>query len=356
MSVTIKEVAREAGVSVATVSRVYSGKGPVQEETRQRILEVAARLRYVPHAGARSLTTNRTGALGVLLPDLYGEFFSEVIRGVDLTARRSGYHVLVSSSHSDRSEVEAVLRALWGRVDGLIVMSPEADAQALKANLPSSLPAVLLNCQTEGDEFGSINIDNYGGALGMARHLIALGHRRIAFLGGAPGNLDARERLRGYHDAIRTYGGDRVEKLVIPGDFSEESGHRAGGEILRLDPRPTAVFAANDSMALGLLSAFQEAGLRVPGDIAVTGFDDIPIARFLTPALTTVRVSVAELGARAMERLLAAVEGGEGHERKHEVLATALVIRGSCGGGAPAGGPVSEGDAMNDLHPRRWVR
>jgi LacI family transcriptional regulator len=356
MSVTIKEVAREAGVSVATVSRVFNGKGPVQEETRQRILEVAGRLRYVPHAGARSLTTNRTGALGVLLPDLYGEFFSEVIRGIDLTARRSGYHVLVSSSHSDRSEVEAVLRALWGRVDGLIVMSPEADAQALQANLSASLPVVLLNCQVEGDSFGSINIDNYGGALGMARHLIALGHRRIAFLGGAPGNLDARERRRGYRDAIRTYGGNHVEELEIVGDFSEESGYRAGGEILRLDPRPTAVFAANDSMALGLLSAFQEAGLRVPGDMAVAGFDDIPIARFLTPPLTTVRVGVAELGARAMERLLAAVESGAAHERKHEVLATSLVIRGSCGAGSPAGGTVPEGAATNDLHPRRWVR
>lgn len=356
MSVTIKEVAREAGVSVATVSRVFNGKGPVQEETRQRILEVAARLRYVPHAGARGLTTNRTGALGVLLPDLYGEFFSEVIRGIDLTARRGGYHVLVSSSHSDRSEVEAVLRALWGRVDGLVVMSPEADAQALQANLPASLPVVLLNCHADGDDFGSINIDNYGGALGMTRHLIQLGHRHIAFLGGAPGNLDARERLRGFRDAVRTYGGERVAAIEIAGDFGEESGHRAGGEILRLDPRPTAVFAANDSMAVGLLSALQEAGMRVPGDIAVAGFDDIPIARFLTPPLTTVRVGVAELGARALERLLAAMEGGETHERRHEVLATSLVIRGSCGAAAPAVEAVLEGNPMNDLHPRRWVR
>ncbi|HKV08061.1 MAG TPA: LacI family DNA-binding transcriptional regulator, partial [Thermoanaerobaculia bacterium] len=282
MTVTIKEVAREARVSVATVSRVFSGKGPVREETRQRVLEVAGRLQYVPHAGARGLITNTTGALGVLLPDLYGEFFSEVIRGVDLTARKSGYHVLVSSSHSDRSEVEGVLRALWGRVDGLIVMSPEADAEALRANLPAALPVVLLNCLVEGDGFDAINIDNYGGALAMTRHLIALGHRRIAFVGGAPDNYDARERLRGYRDALRTYGGGAPE-IEIPGDFSEESGHRAAGAILALDPRPTAVFAANDSMAVGLLSALQEAGVRVPGDVAVGGFDDIPVARFLSP-------------------------------------------------------------------------
>lgn len=358
MTITIKEVAREAEVSVATVSRVLSGKGPVREETRQRVLDVAARLQYVPHAGARGLITNTTGALGVLLPDLYGEFFSEVIRGIDLTARRSGFHLLVSSSHSDRSEVETVLRALRGRVDGLIVMSPEADAEALQANLPASLPVVLLNCRVEGSGFASINIDNYGGALGMTRHLLSLGHRRIAFVCGAPGNYDARERLRGYRDAMRTYGGEHAEELEIEGDFSEESGHRAGGAVREIDPRPTAVFAANDAMAVGLLSALQEAGVRVPGDMAVAGFDDIPVVRFLTPPLTTVRVGIAELGARALERLLAAVEEGESFERRHEIQPTNLMIRGSCGARVASGGEVSEseGTAMNDLHPRRWVR
>ncbi|HVR96802.1 MAG TPA: LacI family DNA-binding transcriptional regulator [Thermoanaerobaculia bacterium] len=329
MGVNIRKVAQEAGVSVATVSRVFTGKGPVQDETRRRILEVAGQLGYVPHAAARSLSTNKTGAIGVLLPNLYGEFFSEVIRGIDLTARRGGYHVLVSSSHSDRTEVEAVLRALRGRVDGLVVMSPEADAWALQANLPPSLPVVLLNCRVEGSGFASINLDNYGGAAAMTRHLMALGHRRIVFLQGAPGNYDASERLRGYRDALRE-GGGWTEELEIAGDFSEESGYRAGDAVLRLDPLPTAVFAANDSMAIGLLSALQEAGVRVPDHIAVTGFDDIPIARFLTPPLTTVRVGIAGMGERALERLLSAMDGGEEHER-HEVLPTTLVVRGSCG-------------------------
>jgi LacI family transcriptional regulator len=331
--VTIKEVAREAGVSVATVSRVFTGNGPVQEETRRRVLEVSSRLSYSPHAAARSLTTNRSGSLGVLLPNLYGEFFSEVIRGLDLTARRSGYHLLVSSSHSDRTEVEAVLRALRGRVDGLIVMSPEADAQALQANLPPALPVVLLNCRVEGSAFASINIDNHGGAYAMTRHLLARGHRRIAFVQGAPGNYDAGERLRGYRDALRDGGIEPAAELEIDGDFSEESGHRAGVALSRLTPRPTAAFAANDAMAVGLLSALQEAGVRVPADIAVAGFDDIPIARFLTPALTTVRVGITGLGELALERLLAAMEDGETHERRHEVLPTSLVVRGSCGAG-----------------------
>jgi LacI family transcriptional regulator len=341
---TIKEVAREAGVSVATVSRVFNEKGPIKEETRRRILEVALRLGYAPHAMARSLITKKTGTLGILLPDLYGEFFSEVIRGIDLAARRSGYHLLVSSSHSDRSEVEAVLRALRGRVDGLIVMSPEADARAIEVNLPGTLPIVLLNCRVEGTAFDSINIDNYGGAAAMIRHLAGLGHRRIAHVRGAPGNNDAWERLLGYREALQSLIPD-TEEIVIEGDFSEDSGCLAGREILLLEPRPTAVFAANDAMAIGLLYAFQEAGVRVPDDIAVAGFDDIPIARFLTPPLTTVGVAIADLGARAIQRLLQAMSHGETRERQHEVLPTTLVIRGSCGANAsPA-----------QLDPRRRV-
>src|SRR5205823_2546675 len=140
--VTIRDVAREAHVSVATVSRVFNGGGPVREETRRRIRDIATRLRYVPHGGARSLITSRTNTIGVLLPDLYGEFFSEVIRGIDLAARRSGFHVLISGFHSDRAEIEAVLRALRGRVDGLIVLSPDVDAQGLRRNLPETLPVV----------------------------------------------------------------------------------------------------------------------------------------------------------------------------------------------------------------------
>ncbi|MFL6201334.1 MAG: LacI family DNA-binding transcriptional regulator [Thermoanaerobaculia bacterium] len=328
---TIKEVAREAHVSVATVSRVLNEKGPVRDETRQRILEAAARLGYSPNAAARSLSTRKTGTIGVLLPDLYGEFFSEVIRGLDLAARRSGYHLLVSSSHSDRSEVEAVLRALRGRVDGLIVMSPEADARTLQANLPASLPIVLLNARAEKSAFDSIHIDNYGGAAAMVRHLAGAGHRRIAHVKGPLENNDALERLAGYRDALKSKFGDGMEPVELEGDFSEESGDRAGREILGMSPRPDAVFAANDGMAIGLLHAFQKAGVKVPEEIAVAGFDDIPIARFLTPPLTTVGVAIADLGARAIQRLLQVMERGDALESQHEVLPTTLVVRGSCG-------------------------
>ncbi len=334
-SATIREVARAAGVSVATVSRVLNEKGSVREDTTRAVRAAADRLRYVPHGGARSLITRRTNAIGVLLPDLFGEFFSEAIRGIDRAARPAGYQLLVSGSHGDRAQAEAALRAMRGRVDGLVVMSPNVDGPILSANLPESWPVMLLNCAVDGAAFDSINIDNEGGAAAMVTHLVALGHRRIAHVTGPADNWDARERLRGYRRAVRARGVDSARELEVAGDFTEESGYRAARLVLGMKPLPTAIFAANDSMAIGLLSAFQETGVRVPGDVAVGGFDDIPIARFMTPPLSSVAVSIADLGARAMERLLTALEDPRRHVPRHETLPTRLVARLSSGSRSP---------------------
>ena len=329
--VTIRDVAREAGVSVATVSRVLNDSGPVGVETRRRILEVAAALRYTPDSAARSLITRRTGTIGVLLPDLYGEFFSEVIRGIDATAQRGGYHLLVSSSHNDKGAVEAAMRAMRGRVDGLVVMSPDVDAQALVANLADTTPVVLLNCDVAGTAFDSLNIDNFGGASEMVRHLMALGHRRIAFIGGSERNHDASERLRGYRETLIDAGIEPLSAWERAGDFTESGGYRAAAELMEIEPRPTAVFAANDSMAIGALSAIREAGLDVPKDVVVVGFDDIPIARYMSPPLTTVHVAISELGEGATRTLLNAIDEKNQHVKKQATLPTTLVIRQSCG-------------------------
>ncbi|MEP6802802.1 MAG: LacI family DNA-binding transcriptional regulator [Acidobacteriota bacterium] len=330
MSVTIREVAREALVSVATVSRVLNGKGPVHADTAKRIRKAAKRLHYVPHGGARSLITRRTTTLGVLLPELHGEFFSELIRGIDVCARRKEYHLLVSSSHSDRAESEEMVRAMRGRVDGLIVLSPDVRPHTLKANLPEQFPVVLVNTAGGQGAFDSLAVDNFGGAVEMVRHMVGLGHRRIAFLQGPAANRDASERLRGYRDAIAEQG-HADAAVEIAGDFREESGYEASGRILSMKRRPSAVFAANDSMAIGLLCGFQEKGVRVPQDVAIAGFDDIPIARYVTPPLTSVRVPIAELGARAAELLIAGLEAGPGRRRTRETLSTRLVVRSSCG-------------------------
>jgi LacI family transcriptional regulator len=330
--VTIKDVARQANVSVATVSRVFSGANVVREETSKKIRDVAARLRYAPHGGARSLITSKTHTLGVLLPDLYGEFFSEVIRGIDNATRQSGFHILVSSSHSDRREVESALRSMRGRVDGVILMSPDLDANVLFTNLPEDQPAVMLNSAVRRPGVGSVRIDNKRGAHQMVRHLIAHGHRRIAIIAGAERNLDGNQRRRGFQAAM-TEAGIKVDaSLEFAGDFTEDSGFDAAREILRKSSaRPTAIFAANDSMAIGALSALRDAGVDVPGEIAVAGFDDIPIARHMSPALSSVHVPIAGLGERAAERLIAALADPDDHIARHEMLRTTLVIRESCG-------------------------
>ncbi len=338
---TIKDVAQAAGVSVATVSRVYNDSELVRENTALRVRDAALRLGYVPNGAARSLSTNRTHTLGVLLPDLYGGFFSEVIRGIDQTAQRNGFHLLVSSSHDGRPGVEAALRSMRGRVDGLIVMWPEMDAETALRNLPAGFPLVLMSAPVGPEAFDVITIANYDGARAMVRHLLDLGHRRIAIIKGAEGNYDAAERLRGYRAALAEAGESPAPALEVSGDFSESSGFRATGELFAGTPAPTAVFAANDSMAIGALSALREAGRRVPDDVAVAGFDDIPLARFLDPPLSSVHVDISALGERATLRLLEAVRDKAAHVHRTETFPTTLVLRRSCGAAAPTTRPTA---------------
>jgi LacI family transcriptional regulator len=343
MRVTIREVARAAGVSVATVSRVLNESGPVAGETRDRIRRVAGELRYIPNGAARSLSMRRTGTLGVLLPDLYGEFFSEVIRGLDQAAQRARFHLLLSSSHNNRHDIEAALQAMRGRVDGLVVMSPHIDVAVLAANLPESLPAVMLNTAQATAQFDTLGVDNYGGARAMVAHLAGHGHRRIAMVRGPEPNHDAEERLRGYRAALAEAGLEGDPALEAEGDFTEDGGYRAVRRLLALPDPPTALFAANDSTAIGAMSALRDAGVALPGRMAVAGFDDIPIARYVTPALSSVRVSISDLGTRAMEQLVRAVEQENRHQRTHQVLETALEIRDSCGAHPPAAAPAGRG-------------
>jgi LacI family transcriptional regulator len=345
-SATIRDVAQRAGVSVTTVSRALNGSGPVQEETRLRVAAAAADLRYLPHGTARSLITRRTDVVGVVLPDLFGEFFSEVIRGMDPCAQERGYHLLLSGSHDGKREIEFALGAMRGRVDGMIVMSPHVSGAQLEESLPPDVPVVLLNCSVEGTAFPAVNVDNFGGARAMTRHLLGLGHRRIGMITGAPTNFDARERLRGFRAALAE-AGEGVEGVEVAGDFAESGGYRAAEELLGLARRPSAVFCANDSMAVGAISALHHAGLRVPEDMAFAGFDDVPISRYLNPSLSSVRVDVNRLGARAVELLCHAIAGDA--PPAQELLPTELVVRRSCGGSAEPVPPAGRGSTAAPL-------
>lgn len=355
---TIRDVARRAGVSVATVSRVMNASAPVRDATRRRILEAASELRFTPNASARSLSTRRTAALGVVLPDLHGEFFSELLRGIDRTAQRHQRHLLVSSSHHDGDGIAPALRAMHGRVDGLIVMAPDVPASTLADALPHGIATVMLNCaagaggaDSPHSRVEALVVDNFGGAVAMVRHLASIGHRRIAFIAGAAHNEDARQRRRGYVAAMGELGLDAPLTYQPRGDFTEEGGSRATLLLLAEQPMPTAIFAANDMMALGALLTLRERGIRVPEEVAVVGFDNIPTARYVTPPLTTVAVDADALGERAAMLLLANMgrqeRGCDGTKQNvqrdvnqaatGEVVSTVLVVRASCGSAAGPG-------------------
>ncbi|MEI6460008.1 MAG: LacI family DNA-binding transcriptional regulator [Pseudomonadota bacterium] len=327
MSATLRDVARAAQVSTATVSRVINGHGNVNDETRTRILAMIAQLRYVPDSTARSLATGLTNTIGVLLPDLHGEFFSEIIRGIDQAARRRGLQLLLSSVHGSVEEASRAVRALKGRVDGLLIMSPYADSAFLDDHAVDGTPVVVINSPVRGESHLSFRLDNRGGARAMVEHLVRVGHRRIVFIAGPQDNFDATERLAGYCEAIAAQ--PNVREFVMAGDFSEGSGVKAAQRLLQMDERPDAIFAANDMMALGCLRALAETGVRIPQDVAVVGFDDIPLARYVTPALTTVRVPMAALGARALDGLAEAIST-DSDRASTETLTTELVVRDSC--------------------------
>lgn len=326
----IKDVAREAGVSIATVSRVFNDSAVVSETTRANVRAVADRLNYWPNGAARSLITNRTHTIGVLLPDLFGEFYSEVMRGMDAAARGASLHLLVSSSHADADELIAALRTTRGRIDGLILMAPDVDARGPIRATAADLPLVLIDPGHGFARHDTLTIDNRAGAVAVIRHLIELGHRRIATITGPLRNADAQERLLGYRDALQEAGIAPAPELEITGDFTEPSGYEAAARLIGLRPRPTAVFAANDYMAIGVMGGLSDARVRVPEDVAVTGFDDIAMARYLNPPLTTVHVDAYRLGLRALERLLERSRNRAGRVI-HEVMPTELVVRSSCG-------------------------
>ncbi|HTE43459.1 MAG TPA: LacI family DNA-binding transcriptional regulator [Steroidobacteraceae bacterium] len=330
MGATLKDVAREARVSMASVSRAINGTGAVTPEIRTRILEAASRLHYVPNSGAQSLMTRRTRMIGVLLPRFHGEFFSELIRGIDAAARARGLHLLVSTAHDAVAETGDALRAMIGRVDGALVMLPHVDGRFIRETIHTALPMVLLSTADADHTHTSVYVDNYGGACALMRHLIAIGCKRIVHIAGPAENMDAQERLRGYRDTLAELLPNAPEYL-LQGDFNEDSGYKAGQLLLSTSGRPDAVFAANDMMAIGCMSALLDAGLQLPRDMAVVGFDDIPTAKFVRPPLTTVRVKIADLGARALDQLAEVIDNPNEVGPHMQTVPAELVIRASCG-------------------------
>lgn len=322
---TIRDVARLAQVSIASVSRTLNNLGSVAEGTRRKVEEAARQLGYVPHAGARSLSLARTRAVGVVLPDVHGEFFSEVMRGMDREASARGYVLLLSNMHGARDRPEDVLKAMRGRVDGLVVMAPHLDADEVEGALPPRVPAVLLNAHGSVRTHSSFGIDNWRGVREIVDHLWSTGRRNIVHIAGPGDNVDAQERRDAFIKEMAKLKPDE-EPRVLQGDYGEESGHRAIADLVEGGVEFDAIFAANDMMAIGAIEELRDRSIDVPQSIAVAGFDDVPVSRHL--GLTTARVRIDELGASAIGRLIDVIENGE-DSTIQQFQAPKLIVRSS---------------------------
>jgi LacI family transcriptional regulator len=328
---SIREVARLSGVSVATVSRVLNAPATVREETRQRVLERVRELDYVPNAAARTLVRRRSQVIGVVVntgdahPDLKHPFFGEVLVGLRQALGASGYDLLLFS------EREGFLRrAVHHQLDGLVLMGVDRRDPDLRGVLDRGLPAMNVDLDVHGRRVGYVMSDNVGGARIATRHLVELGHTRIATITGLSNTKPAIDRLRGYREEVLAHGCPYRTTYVAEGDFYSASGHEQTHRLLALRRPPTAIFAASDEMAIGAVSAIHEAGLSVPDDIAVVGFDDIESASLLRPPLTTIRQNKTALGQVAGESLIRIIEDEDAKPPKVR-LPVELVERKSAG-------------------------
>lgn len=333
MKTTINEIARRAGVSIATVSRAFNPNGSIHPVTRRTILQIAEEMHYKPNPSARSLTRRRTDTIGVILPELVDEFFSEIIRGIDEEAYKSAHYILVASSHSQRNILETTLEFMFsGRVDGVILMIPQPINEISNLISRSKRPVVLLNAPKSFNHVVSFNINNYQGAFSVVEHLIKHGYKHIGIIQGPEGNCDSEERYRGFCDALEQYGLSLNDDFVLRGDFTSRSGYYSFIRLMSQNKKPEAIFASNDMMALGIYEAAKTSGIKIPQDVAVVGFDDIFSSRLLQPRLTTVHVPISELGSSAVRYLFKMInkEVDPAHIGRNE-LTTGLVIGGSCG-------------------------
>ncbi|MDX2006187.1 MAG: LacI family DNA-binding transcriptional regulator [Meiothermus sp.] len=306
---TILDIAREAGVSPATVSRVLNGTAGVRADKAERVRAVIARHNYRPNPFARGLLGQQTGVFGVLVPQLEDEFYGKIVTGVERELRREGMHLLCSLGHDDPGEEAQALELFRERqVDGLILLADQIDDAAILRQMEQRVPLVLINRLIPELEPHCLRLDNVRGGYDATRHLLDLGHRRIAHIAGPLERPGARERLDGYRTALREAGLEPLEWLVVESEFSEDGGYLACKRLLGRGEF-TALFAGNDQLALGAIAALREAGLEVPATVSVIGFDDRTLARFCFPALTTLHYPMLEMGARAARHLLALLRG-----------------------------------------------
>jgi LacI family transcriptional regulator len=346
---SITEVARRAGVSVATASRVVNAVDyPVSPATRERVLEAAEALDYVPNALARGLLASRVPVVGVIVHDITDPYFSEVVRGVEDAASSDGYLVITCSSERDPDREGSYVRLLRSmRAAAVIFAGSGLDDPALLEELPRHVAgmeaygAAVIHLSPHALGEPEVGVDNIGGVAAMIRALVDLGHRRIAFLAGPDALFVARDRLAGYRRGLAGAGIAADERLVIHGGFDQEAGAGGIDRLLASGAPFTAVACANDLLALGAIGRLAELGIAVPARVSVAGFDDIRTARMIAPSLSTVRLPLRELGRLGFEHAAARLAG---ESREHQSLPTEVILRDST---APP--PDAQAGAIPDL-------
>jgi LacI family transcriptional regulator len=328
-AITIRDVAEAAGVSVSTVSRVLNDKDDVAPETYERVQDVIQQMGYTSSLAARSMRSRRTNVIGLIVPDVADSFSIQVMKGVNQAIFELDYDLIIYTSGSikKRSAAEReqyFVSLLNGSVtDGVIIVTPAA------TNFSTAAPVVTIDPNNECPECLMISATNHTGAMAAMEYLIGLGHRRIGFIGGRPDLQCAQRRLQGYQDALRQANIALDPALIAAGDFTKETGQECARQLLSLPEPPTAIFAANDQSAMGAIKAARNADLRVPDDLSVIGFDNIPEAAYFNPALTTIDQFMEKMGYTATEMLIDLVQG---KPLKHELhkIPTQLIVRDSC--------------------------
>ncbi|MGW6666350.1 LacI family DNA-binding transcriptional regulator [Peribacillus sp. NPDC055009] len=327
--IRIVDVAKEANVSTATVSRVISKSGTVKSDTKERVLKAIELLNYQPNVLARQLRRMETKTILVVVPDITNTFFSKVLRGIESVAMESGYQVLLGDALNNVDRESGYLNILQQKkADGMILLTARIDGQVVE-DIAKQFPVVLACEYTEGFEIPTVSIDNISSARKATEHLINLAHKRIGFLSGPFNSVLGRDRLKGYNQAMAQHSLPILSTMVQEGDFSYESGFNLTLKLLANEVPPTAIFAANDEMAIGAIKAIKSKGLSVPGDISVVGFDDIKFASIFEPSLTTVAQPSFDIGRIAME-LLIKIISKVNLEKSQYILDDKLVVRESC--------------------------
>lgn len=331
MSIKLEDIAKETGFSISTVSRVLSNSSyRVSEPIREKVLRAAADMGYEPNIAARSLRTDRTNTVGILVDDLLSPFTPPIVRGIQDFLHEHGFLSLIVNSDWDPDQEQSAIKTLLSRpVDGIIFVeySHQTTSDVLER---SNKPRVFVHRLFGSPIQNSVVPDDYYGAGLATSHLIGLGHTRIAYINGPESWHTCRARLSGYKDTLANQKLSFDASLVQPGDWEIESGYAAATNLLRLANRPTAIFAANDAMALGAIYAIQDAGLKVPEDVAVVGYDNRNFTNTVRPRITTVNMPVIEMGGVAAELLLKQIAEGRKEEDEIKVKGQ-LIIRETCG-------------------------